>query len=240
MSKFEDHLWREFVREHGNALAQMSTPTAKRVWRGPRLVAGISLGLAGVGVAVALVLGATATSPAFAVISNHDGTVTISIERASGIVGANARLHQLGVRAKVMQQVAGGLPLHVHGRPARTRRGPRTHGAPARSRRVRSRTPTGRSIRARFRLAGPWRSPRPLRPGPTAATVAPAARCGGAAERRAPVPAVRLLRPGKQHGQRPAQRQHRQQRPQLILGWLTPRALPFLTPAEGRTRRVDR
>ena len=29
MSKFEDHLWREFVREHGNALAQMSTPTAK-------------------------------------------------------------------------------------------------------------------------------------------------------------------------------------------------------------------
>ena len=108
MSKFEDHLWREFVREHGNALAQMSTPTAKRVWRGPRLVAGISLGLAGVGVAVALVLGATATSPAFAVISNHDGTVTISIERASGIVGANARLHQLGVRAKVMQQVPAG------------------------------------------------------------------------------------------------------------------------------------
>ena len=29
MSKFEDHLWREFVREHGDALAQMSTPTAK-------------------------------------------------------------------------------------------------------------------------------------------------------------------------------------------------------------------
>ncbi len=108
MSKFEDHLWREFVREHGNALAQMSTPTAKHIWRGPRLVAGTSLGLAGVGAAVALVLGATSTSPAFAVTRNHDGTVTISIERASGIAGANAKLHQLGVRAKVMQQVPAG------------------------------------------------------------------------------------------------------------------------------------
>ncbi len=105
MSKFEDHLWREFMREHGHALAQMSTPTAKHVGRGPRLVAGISVGLAGVGVAVALVLGAASTSPAFAVTRNHDGTVTISIQRASGIAGANARLNQLGVRAKVMQQV---------------------------------------------------------------------------------------------------------------------------------------
>ena len=108
MSKFEDHLWREFVREHGNALAQMSTPTAKHIRRGPRLVAGTSLGLAGVGAAVALVLGATTTSPAFAVTRNHDGTVTISIQRASGIAGANARLHQLGIRAKVMQQVPAG------------------------------------------------------------------------------------------------------------------------------------
>jgi hypothetical protein len=72
MSKFEDHLWREFVREHGNTLAQMHTPTAKHVWRGPRLVAGTSLALAGIGAAVVFVLGATTTSPAFAVIRNHD------------------------------------------------------------------------------------------------------------------------------------------------------------------------
>jgi hypothetical protein len=108
MSKFEDHLWREFVREHGNGLAQMSTSTPKPTWRGPRLVAGTSLGLAGVGVAVALVLGATTTSPAFAVTRNHDGTVTISIRAASGIAGANARLHQLGIRAQVMQRAPAG------------------------------------------------------------------------------------------------------------------------------------
>src|SRR5580700_6041315 len=99
MSKFEDHLWAEFVREHGNAVAQMSTPTPRHVWRGPRLVAGTSLGLAGVVAAVALVLGATTTTPAFAVTRNHDGTFTISIRGSSGIAGANAKLDRLGIRA---------------------------------------------------------------------------------------------------------------------------------------------
>ncbi len=108
MSKFEDHLWAEFVREHGNAVAQMGTPTARSVRRGPRLVAGASLSLAGVGAAVALVLGATTTTPAFAVTRNHDGTFTISIQRLSGIAGANAKLHRLGVRAQVMQQPPAG------------------------------------------------------------------------------------------------------------------------------------
>ena len=29
MSKFEDHLWRELVREHGDDLAQLNRPTAR-------------------------------------------------------------------------------------------------------------------------------------------------------------------------------------------------------------------
>jgi hypothetical protein len=88
---------------------QISTSTAKRIWRGPRLVAATSLGLAGVGAAVALVLGASATAPAFAVTRNNDGTVTISINRASGIAGANSRLRQLGIRAQVMQHAPAGF-----------------------------------------------------------------------------------------------------------------------------------
>jgi hypothetical protein len=104
MSKFEDHLWTEFAREHGDAMARLSRSTVRHAHRGPRLVAGTGLGLAGVGAAVALVLGATSTSPAFAVTRNHDGTVTISIHRYSGIAGANARLNQLGIRARVMPQ----------------------------------------------------------------------------------------------------------------------------------------
>jgi hypothetical protein len=104
MSKFEDHLWREFVREHGDALTQMRkpTPTHRRVR--PRLMVGAGVGLAGAGGVVAILLGVTTASPAFAVTRNHDGTVTISITRSSGIAGANARLHQLGIRASVMSR----------------------------------------------------------------------------------------------------------------------------------------
>jgi hypothetical protein len=106
MSKFEDHLWREFVREHGDAVTQMRRPTTSPTRRArPRLVVGTGLGLAAAGGVVALLLGATTTtSPAFAVARNHDGTVTISITRSSGIAGANAKLHRLGIRASVMSQ----------------------------------------------------------------------------------------------------------------------------------------
>ena len=30
MSKFEDHLWREFVHEHGDDLAQLSRPATRQ------------------------------------------------------------------------------------------------------------------------------------------------------------------------------------------------------------------
>ena len=106
MSKFEDHLWREFVREHGNDLAQMARRSVKQSRRvRPRLVVGTGVGLVGVGSVLALVLGATTTSPAFAVTRNHDGTVTVSVLRSAGIAGANAKLHRLGIRAQVLPQV---------------------------------------------------------------------------------------------------------------------------------------
>ncbi len=90
----------------------------------PGVLAGSTLGLAGIGTTLALVLGATTTSPAFAVTRNHDGTVIISIQRHSGIAGANARLHQLGIRATVTQQPPAGcqptvsIPMRGQGAPA--------------------------------------------------------------------------------------------------------------------------
>ena len=71
MSKFEDHLWREVVRQHGHDLepAPPSPPRVKPPLRRarPRVLAGTTLGLAAVGAALALVLGAASSSPAFAV-----------------------------------------------------------------------------------------------------------------------------------------------------------------------------
>jgi hypothetical protein len=103
MTKFEAHLWREVVSARGEELAAMSSPAASRSRRARAgLIAGIGLGLAGAGVALGIVLSATPATPAYAVILNHDGTVTVTIRGQSGIAGANAKLHQLGIRASVM------------------------------------------------------------------------------------------------------------------------------------------
>jgi hypothetical protein len=115
MSKFEDHLWREFVREHGDDLAQLTKPASGHALRRPRLAAGAGLGLAGGATALALVLTAT-SAPAFAVTRNQNGTVTVTIRSASGMAGANARLQQLGIRAQVIAKAPVGcsaLPNRV-------------------------------------------------------------------------------------------------------------------------------
>ena len=80
MGKFENHLWTEFVREHGDAMARASRPAVTHAHR-RRGCRRTGLGLVGASAAVALVLAATSTSPAFAVTE----TVTArSRSRSSG------------------------------------------------------------------------------------------------------------------------------------------------------------
>ncbi len=108
MSKFEDRLWRQLVRDHGAELDQMRRPASKHAWRSrPRMLAGTTVGLAGIGTAVALLLGAASSSPAFAVTQNSDGTVSVKIQRLSGIAGANQKLASLGIRARAVAVGAG-------------------------------------------------------------------------------------------------------------------------------------
>ena len=91
-------------RQPASRQAVPSRRRGKRArWAGRRLVAGATAVAAAVGAALVLLLGATATTPAFAVTRNHDGTVTVKILRYSGVAGANRKLHQLGIRARVMQ-----------------------------------------------------------------------------------------------------------------------------------------
>jgi hypothetical protein len=107
MSKFEDHLWREVVSRHGPDLEVARRPPAKHRRPGPRVLAGTTLGLAGAGTALALVLGATVGTTAFAVTREPDGTVTLTIKQLAGITGANAKLATLGVRARAVPVIAG-------------------------------------------------------------------------------------------------------------------------------------
>jgi hypothetical protein len=102
MSEFEDNLWLAVVREHGDELARTkrTAHTHKRASR-PQLLAGTTAGLAAMATAAALLFGASASPPAFAVTRNPDGTVTVNLRHASGVAGANKKLAAMGVRAQI-------------------------------------------------------------------------------------------------------------------------------------------
>jgi hypothetical protein len=78
MSKFTDHLWSDLAREHGPTLAQANRPKPGRSRR-PRILAGSTLGLAGVGVALVLALSGSTASPAFAITKQNDGSVLVHL-----------------------------------------------------------------------------------------------------------------------------------------------------------------
>src|SRR5579863_4172071 len=113
MSRFKEHLWRELVREHGADLARLSRPPSRGRRPRPRLLAGTTAGLAGVGTAVALLLGVASSSPAFAVTQSHDGTVSVVIRQMNAVQLVNARLAKLGLRARFVPVLAGCAPPAV-------------------------------------------------------------------------------------------------------------------------------
>lgn len=110
MSNFTDNLWRDLAREHGPALAQADRPEPGRapLLRRPRVLAGSTLGLAGAGAAIVLALGAAGSTPAFAVTTNADGSVLVTINENSALPQANAKLTSMGIHEQISIQVASG------------------------------------------------------------------------------------------------------------------------------------
>lgn len=109
MSQFEDNLWGSVVDRHGDDLARADRPRPGRVRRlRPRVLAGSTLGLAGVGVALVLALGTSATPPAYAVTKSGDGSVTVQLATPSGLIGANRKLTAMGTHEQIMIQMARG------------------------------------------------------------------------------------------------------------------------------------
>jgi hypothetical protein len=106
MSKFTDNLWSDLAREHGATLAQAERPQSGRasVLRRPRVLAGSTLGLAGIATALVLALGGTAaTAPAFAITKEGDGSVLVNLNYAQNqnLPQVNAKLAAMGTNEQI-------------------------------------------------------------------------------------------------------------------------------------------
>jgi hypothetical protein len=110
MTKFADQLFEDLMAEHGSALAFTRAPAAPR----RHVTAGRALLTTGAaGVAVAATVGALVAgggTPAYALTTHPDGTVTLDVYRAAGIAGINTKLHQLGDDQVVVVPVGAGCP----------------------------------------------------------------------------------------------------------------------------------
>jgi hypothetical protein len=109
MSKFTDQLWSDLVREHGPTLAHADRPKPGRVRR-PRILAGSTLGLAGVGAALLLVLGGSAATPAFAITKQGDGSVLVKLNylKDLNLPQVDQRLKELGTHEQITIYMAPG------------------------------------------------------------------------------------------------------------------------------------
>jgi hypothetical protein len=95
MTKFADQLYADLIREHGPALAHTRPPAAPQ----RHIASRRTLLAAGAGcLAVAATAGALVAdggTPAYALTTNPDGTTTLALYQASGIVPVNAQLRHL-------------------------------------------------------------------------------------------------------------------------------------------------
>ncbi|MGN6867695.1 MAG: hypothetical protein ACTHMY_04745 [Solirubrobacteraceae bacterium] len=109
MSTFEDRLWSQLVREHGDQM-QLPTIAARPHRRRPALITASALATAVV-VAAVLVLTATTSTPAYAVTDNSDGTVTVTLHDIQAITALNAALARDGIAARAIPLTAD-CPIH--------------------------------------------------------------------------------------------------------------------------------
>jgi hypothetical protein len=130
----------------------------------PRLLAGTTIGAAGTGAVLAIVLSAAGSSPAFAVTRNSDGSYSVTLRSLSAIPAANRTLAKMGLRAALVQR-----PAHCPARrpPLRARipapipapSQPRHRRIPPtprpRHRRIPAPIPTPTSVHLRVPVCGP-------------------------------------------------------------------------------------
>jgi hypothetical protein len=111
MTKFTDNLWSDLAREHGPRLAHADQPEPRRPRRRrPRVLAGSTLGLAGVGAALVLALGAGGAAPAFAITRDGDNGVLVQLNyvKNENLSQVNAKLAAMGTNEQITIYMATG------------------------------------------------------------------------------------------------------------------------------------
>ena len=112
MTKFEDQLFGQLMTEHGHRLRAVEppAPARRRVRRPVWLATGAVGAVAAVTTAVVMALGSTPAYAAYSV-TQHNGTVTVTVSRPSGVAGANAALHAIRARVVVVPVRPGCPPI---------------------------------------------------------------------------------------------------------------------------------
>jgi hypothetical protein len=118
MTKFTDNLWSDLARELGPKLAQTDRPElgragGNRILRRPRIVAGSTLGLAGVGTALVLALSGSTAPPAFAITKQGDGSVLVKLNyhQNENLPQVNRKLAAMGIERIGPRALAAGEDL---------------------------------------------------------------------------------------------------------------------------------
>jgi hypothetical protein len=118
MTKFEDQLFGQLMTEHGHHLRAVArpAPARRRARRPVWLAAGAAGAVAAVTTAAVMALG---SAPAYAAysVTQHNGTVTVTVNRASGVAGANVRLQAIRARVRVVPARPGCPPIRSLPRP---------------------------------------------------------------------------------------------------------------------------
>lgn len=108
----------DLAREERAARSSGAPSRAREILRRPRVLAGSSLGLAGVGAVLVLVLGAggAAAPPAFAITRSDDGSLLVNLSYIGGqtIPQVNQKLAEMGANDRFSIQMAAG-PAPVAG-----------------------------------------------------------------------------------------------------------------------------
>ncbi len=110
MTKFADQLFDDLVREHGSTLTHTRPSAPRRRVASRRALLATGTGFAAVAAAVGGLMASGGGTPAYALTTHPNGTVTLDVYQLSGIAGINTKLHQVGDDQVVVVPVAPGCP----------------------------------------------------------------------------------------------------------------------------------